>query len=149
MSAISGGSVTNSLFQVLNKSAAKKKSASSLLASLTGKKKPDDTGSAKLAAALTAALAASKAGGGADANVTIEKALAKIFKNGSVVPQGTDPTDNTSRRTAEDAGDGQTPISKDFLQVLQSFGVTPQQFQKDVAAAAKEAGVGSILDAQS
>jgi hypothetical protein len=112
----------------------------------------------KLASALTSALQSATGSGGtaADANQTITEALTKIFKNGSLGSIG--GTDSTSADTADatDATDdtdstasGTSGLPADFLKTLQSFGVTPQQFQSDLSSALKSAQQSGSFDISS
>jgi hypothetical protein len=109
-------------------------------------------GFAKLADAITSALqAASNGSGGSvttDANQTITQALAKIFKNGSLGSPGDADGDNDGSPGA-DAADSTKGLPASFAQTLKSFGVTPQQFQADLAAALKTAEQSGTFDPSS
>jgi hypothetical protein len=102
----------------------------------------------KLASAITSALQSANSSGGtaADANQTITQALTKIFTNGSLGSTGAtdstsaDATDSTDASDDTDAtGSSTTGLPQEFLKALQSFGVTPQQFQSDLSSALKSA----------
>jgi hypothetical protein len=103
----------------------------------------------KLANALANALQSANGSGGtaADANQTITQALTKIFSNGSLGSTGatgssgssdaTDSTDSTDDTDPTTSNTGGLPAA--LVKTLQSFGVTPQQFQSDLGAALKAA----------
>jgi hypothetical protein len=102
-------------------------------------------GFAKLADAIESALqSASNGSSGStttDPNQTITQALTKIFQNGSL--DSTSETDG-SNSAAQPSTTGTTSattgsLPADFVQTLKSFGVTPQQFQADLATALKTA----------
>jgi hypothetical protein len=110
----------------------------------------------KLLQTVTTALqSAQSSGSTADPNQTIENALEKIFKNGtagstagsSTAGSGTAGS-GTAAATAPAttaAGDTSTAdaAKQSFLSTLQSFGVTPQQFQQDLATALQQANGGT------
>jgi hypothetical protein len=122
----------------------------------------------KLANAITNALqSVSSTGTGTstsstDPNQTITQALEKIFKNGSL---GTfsDPDDDTSTTaTTTPVSNNATPtpstsststpsssLPASFVQTLQSFGVTAQQFQTDFTNALKNAQESGSVDVSS
>jgi hypothetical protein len=115
----------------------------------------------KLLQTVTTALqSAQSSGSTADPNQTIENALEKIFKNGtagstagsSTAGSGTAGSGTAGSGTAAAtapattaAGDTSTAdaAKQSFLSTLQSFGVTPQQFQQDLATALQQANGGT------
>ena len=112
----------------------------------------------KLANAVTSALQqASNGGSGSittDPNATITNALAQIFKTGSLggAPDAegdsaTPPSNNAALTSASTTATPGLPDS--FVQTLKSFGVTPQQFQSDLAAALKGAQENGGVDTAS
>lgn len=165
MSSISSASGASGLFQFLQSlspanattsaTAAGSASNSSGGAAVSGHHhKHGGGGFEKLANAVTSALQSVGSGAAAsDVNQTITEALTKIFKNGSLSPTGendptaTDPTQQGSDAdgTPDTSGtNGGLPAA--FVQTLKSFGVTPQQFQTDLAAAMKTAEQSGTLD---
>jgi len=116
----------------------------------------------KLANAITSALQSSNSSGGtaADANQTITQALTKIFSNGSLGSTGqtdatgTDSSDPTDAASDTDETNGTTSSSTPglpaaFVKTLQSFGVTPQQFQTDLNSALQTAQKSGSFDVSS
>jgi hypothetical protein len=111
----------------------------------------------KLANAITSALQSANSSGGtaADANQTITQALTKIFSNGSLGSTGStassaagssDTTDSTDSTDDTDASSSTGGLPAEFAKTLQSFGVTPQQFQTDLATALKSAQQSGSFD---
>src|ERR1700735_1996711 len=103
-------------------------------------------GFAKLADAIESALqSASNASSGSststDPNQTITQALTKIFQNGSLNSTSEADGDTASAQAPETGTNGTNAsppagtLPEDFVQTLKSFGVTPQQFQTDLASA--------------
>ena len=89
-------------------------------------------------AVLNALQTAKASGGTTDPNQAIESALAKIFKSSIAAPSG----DTTG--TTDPTGASQTSAPQSFESILQSFGVTPEQFQNDFMSAIKEAQAGQV-----
>jgi len=116
-------------------------------------------GFAKLADAISSALqSASNGSGGStttDANQTITQALTKIFQNGSLgSTTDTDGDTDASQTPAATNGTNATPadnagLPDAFVQTLKSFGVTPQQFQADLATALQTAQQSGNFDPSS
>ena len=121
-------------------------SASSALGAITSKtgKHHHNSGFDKLLSAITSALqsSGSSSSNSTDPNQTITEALSKIFKNGSV--QATPDSDDTASQDSTESTDPASPAN--FLQTLKSFGVTAQQFQKDVTAALQSAQQSGSAD---
>jgi hypothetical protein len=104
-------------------------------------------GFSKLAQAVTNVLqSAQSTGSTSDPNQTIISALEKIFKNSGSVGStyDTDSSDNTGDGDASSTTNDISSAQQSFLQTLQSFGVSPQQFQQDLTTALKDAQGGQI-----
>jgi hypothetical protein len=120
-------------------------------------------GFGKLADAIESALqSASNASSGSsttsDPNQTITDALTKIFQNGSLNSTNDADGDTASAQTpanetnTANGTNGSTPtgtLPDDFVQTLKSFGVTPQQFQTDLASALQTAQQSGNFDPSS
>ena len=135
---------------------------------VSGHHRPHGGGFAKLADAISNALQSASGNitsgtSTTDPNQTITQALEKIFKNGSLgSTTGTDddddstasPTTTTPASTtlatnnAAPASPSSTTSSlpASFVQTLQSFGVTAQQFQTDLSNALKNAVQSGSVD---
>lgn len=89
--------------------------------------------------AVTNALQTAQASGSnSDPNTIVEDAIAQVLGNNnaavSSTPGGADASASTSPAIN----------TQNFFQTLQSFGVTPQQFQQDLLSAVKDAQSGTI-----
>jgi hypothetical protein len=114
----------------------------------------------KVADAITSALQAaanSSSGSSAvtDPNQTIVSALEKIFKNGSLGSIGSDSDNDENSGETNQSGLAQNTtgsgastngLPPQFVQALQSFGVTAQQFQSDVSTALQNAKQNGSVD---
>lgn len=81
-----------------------------------------------------------------DPNKIVEDAIASVFKNGLTSPSETTASDTLAGQSADDPGTSNNlpdASTSTFLQALQNFGITPQQFQQDFTAAVKDAQNGS------
>jgi hypothetical protein len=119
-------------------------------------------GFSKLADAIESALqSASNSSSGSstttDPNQTITEALTKIFQNGSLNSTNGAEGDTTAQTPAAgtngaNGNTGTTPagtLPDEFVQTLKSFGVTPQQFQTDLASALQTAQQSGNFDPSS
>jgi hypothetical protein len=90
---------------------------------------------------------AQSAGTTADPNKIVEDAIAKIFKNGITSPDQTSANDALTGQAVDDPSAANSDFpdasTSTFLETLQSFGVSPNQFQSDFTAAVKDAQNGS------
>lgn len=108
----------------------------------------------KLVDAITNALqSASNSSSGtttSDPNQTIIQALTQIFQNGSLSSIGeAEPTSLTAETPSAadpEASSNTSGLPNAFVQTLQSFGVTPEQFEGDLAAALKAAQSSGNFD---
>lgn len=91
---------------------------------------------------------AQSSGSSADPNKIIEDAIAKLLQNDNGATTGT-----TQGAAADPDGDGDGSAgatgapgtsAQSFQQLLQSFGVSPQQFHQDLLSAVKDAQGGQI-----
>jgi hypothetical protein len=160
ITSIAGG--LSQLFQNLNPSGAASATSNASAGATTGisghhHHKGGGGGFAKLLDSITSALqSASNASGGSvatDANQTITQALTKIFQNGSLGSIGDIDGDNDGSQPANAPPTGTSNTSTPtnglpaaFVQTLQSFGVTPQQFQADLGSALKAAEQNGKFD---
>jgi hypothetical protein len=107
-------------------------------------------GFSKLAQAVTSALqsAQSTDGSSTDPNQIIENAISNVLGGGTSAQASTAATAGTagSTTTAQVAGADPDNSKQAFLQTLQQFGVTPEQFHADFLAAVKDAQQGGSVD---
>lgn len=95
--------------------------------------------------AVTSALQSAQSTGSASSpNKIVEDAIAKVLGNNNTGVSST-------RQDADGDNDGSTGAStsatanmQSFFQTLQSFGVSPQQFQQDLLSAVKDAQNGTV-----
>ncbi|HEY2589148.1 MAG TPA: hypothetical protein VGI81_25620 [Tepidisphaeraceae bacterium] len=99
--------------------------------------------------AVTNALQTAQSGGSSsDPNQIIEDAIAKVLQNNNGATTGTmqggtsDPDGDGDGSTGANGAAGTNAQS--FQQILQSFGVSPQQFHQDFLAAVKDAQGGQM-----
>ena len=87
------------------------------------------------------------AGTASDPNQIIEDAIAKVLKSSIAAPgasaDGTSTGDSTVG-TPTTAAPSATSGPQTFKSILQSFGVTPEQFQNDFMSAIKDAQAGQV-----
>lgn len=98
--------------------------------------------------AVTTALQSSQADGASDPNQIVEDAITKLLKNmgiGSNTGTTSPATNSTAGSTTASAQTAPTDASKQaFASLLQSVGISPQQFQADFQAAVRDAQRGSV-----
>src|SRR5262249_6835868 len=98
---------------------------------------------AKIKDAVTDALQAAKDDPSADPNKAVEDAIAKVLQGGTsdTSPSAIQPADgNPSVASSTDPSDAKHA----FGQLLQSYGVSAQQFHQDFLAAMKDAQGGNV-----
>jgi hypothetical protein len=89
------------------------------------------------------------AGAASDPNQIIEDAIAKVLKSSIAAPgaspDGTSTGDSTGTTSGSTtAAPAATSAPQTFKSILQSFGVTPEQFQNDFMSAIKDAQAGQV-----
>ena len=97
--------------------------------------------------AVTTALQSSQKGGdsSADPNKIIEDAIAKILQNNTSASGGAPQGAGNANGDADgSAGSASAVNGQSFQQLLQSFGVSPQQFRQDFLSAVKDAQGGQM-----
>jgi hypothetical protein len=156
--AIAGG--LSQFIQNLNPSGAASSTSNASSGTLTGHHHHHGGGGGlgKLADAITSALqgAANGSAGSTttDANQTITQALTKIFQNSSLTfgndtDSDTDSSQASTDATGTDSSASSNGLPAAFVQTLQSFGVTPQQFQTDLKTAMQNATQNGTFDPSS
>ena len=97
----------------------------------------------KIQAAVTQALQQTQSDPSADPNKAIEDAIEKVFQSGQA--GASDPTTATSTDAAASTSTTDpTNPHEAFAQLLQSYGVTQQQFHDDFLNAVKDAQNGNV-----
>lgn len=94
--------------------------------------------------AVTNALqSAQSSGSTSDPNKIVEDAISQVLgnNNAAVSPTGTDAEGDGSGGSMPTSAAAKTQV---FFQTLQSFGVSPQQFQQDLLSAVKDAQNGTV-----
>lgn len=86
--------------------------------------------------AVTNALQSAQASGSnSDPNTIVEDAIAQVLGNNNAAVSSTSGSNESTSPTIN---------TQNFYQTLQSYGVTPQQFQQDLLSAVKDAQTGTV-----
>ncbi|HWC97732.1 MAG TPA: hypothetical protein VG456_13300 [Candidatus Sulfopaludibacter sp.] len=96
--------------------------------------------------AVTSALqSAQSSGSTSDPNKIVEDAISQVLGNNNAAVSSTSgDTDGAASGTTGTSGTSAAANTQSFFQTLQSFGVSPHQFQQDLLSAVKDAQNGTV-----
>ena len=107
----------------------------------------------KIEQAVTSALQSAQSNSSADPNQIVQDAIAKAFQADGKAqgqtqanPTGSDPDGNGDGSANGTGSASGTSSTNGFLQTLQSYGISPQQFHADLLAAVQATQAGGQVD---
>ena len=118
---------------------------SSALSGITGASGAASTGLKAIQNAIAASLQNARQNGSmTDPNQIIKNAIKQVFNSGLVTPkQAADGLSQDSGSSSKSSTADTAAAPKTFQQILQSFGVSAEQFRKDLASAIQETTTAS------